>query len=167
MRAATPDCSTSDTGETQPVSSEDPPLSQSLIEHLYHDTTAYWLSWLKRCTYKGRWREVVQRAALALKLLTFAPTGAIVAAATFSVRLALVLCSLRGKLERMGPEADPLAHALPLLLALLLLLLSLLDDSPLADPRGPQRRRQELGLPLRVDPRRVVHGLRPPAPRLH
>ncbi|GAA5855676.1 hypothetical protein JCM9279_003300 [Rhodotorula babjevae] len=82
---ATPDCSASDTGETQPVSSEDPPLSQSLIEHLYHDTTAYWLTWLKRCTYKGRWREVVQRAALALKLLTFAPTGAIVAAATFSI----------------------------------------------------------------------------------
>ncbi|GAA5943595.1 hypothetical protein JCM3775_005820 [Rhodotorula graminis] len=82
---AVPDCSACDSGETQPVSSEDPPLSQALIEHLYHDTTAYWLSWLKRCTYKGRWREVVQRAALALKLLTFAPTGAIVAAATFSI----------------------------------------------------------------------------------
>jgi GH15 family glucan-1,4-alpha-glucosidase len=72
-------------GDTQAKSSYDPPLSQALVDRLYHDTVAYWLSWLQKCTYKGRWRENVQRAALALKLLTFAPTGAIVAAATFSL----------------------------------------------------------------------------------
>jgi len=80
-----PDRSATESGESQAVSTEDPTLNQALIERLYHDTTAFWLSWLQRCTYKGRWREVVQRAALALKLLTFAPTGAIVAAATFSI----------------------------------------------------------------------------------
>lgn len=83
--AAVPDCSEEGSGETQAVSFEDPHLSQALIERLFHDTTAYWLSWLQRCTYKGRWRETVQRAALCLKLLTFAPTGAIVAAPTFSL----------------------------------------------------------------------------------
>ncbi|GAA6027557.1 hypothetical protein JCM8097_007921 [Rhodosporidiobolus ruineniae] len=72
-------------GETQSTSSLDPPLSQGLVDRLFHDTTAYWLGWLSKCTYKGRWRESMQRAALCLKLLTFAPTGAVVAAATFSL----------------------------------------------------------------------------------
>ena len=48
-------------------------------------TVAYWRAWLSRCSYRGRWREMVNRSALALKLLTFAPTGAIVAAPTCSL----------------------------------------------------------------------------------
>jgi GH15 family glucan-1,4-alpha-glucosidase len=40
------------------------------------DTKDYWRNWLKQCRYQGRWREVVYRSALALKLLTYAPTGA-------------------------------------------------------------------------------------------
>ncbi|WP_421875953.1 glycoside hydrolase family 15 protein [Marinoscillum sp.] len=46
------------------------------------NTIDYWTDWVKQCTYKGRWREIVIRSALTLKLLTFEPTGAIVAAPT-------------------------------------------------------------------------------------
>jgi GH15 family glucan-1,4-alpha-glucosidase len=54
-------------------------------ERLFDDTIHYWRSWVAKCTYRGRWRETVHRSALALKLLTFAPTGAIVAAVTCSL----------------------------------------------------------------------------------
>jgi GH15 family glucan-1,4-alpha-glucosidase len=54
-------------------------------EDRFRETVAYWRRWLARCTYHGRWRETVQRSALALKLLTFGPTGAIVAAPTTSL----------------------------------------------------------------------------------
>ncbi len=52
---------------------------------LFASTVQYWRGWLARCTYTGRWREVVYRSALTLKLLTFEPTGAIVAAPTCSL----------------------------------------------------------------------------------
>jgi GH15 family glucan-1,4-alpha-glucosidase len=54
-------------------------------EELFRDTVAYWRRWLSRCTYTGRWREMVQRSAITLKLLSFEPTGAIVAAPTCSL----------------------------------------------------------------------------------
>jgi GH15 family glucan-1,4-alpha-glucosidase len=54
-------------------------------EELFRDTVAYWRHWLGQCTYKGRWRERVERSALTLKLLSFEPTGAIVAAPTCSL----------------------------------------------------------------------------------
>jgi GH15 family glucan-1,4-alpha-glucosidase len=54
-------------------------------EELFRATVDYWRRWLSKCTYTGRWREMVHRSALTLKLLTFEPTGAIVAAPTCSL----------------------------------------------------------------------------------
>lgn len=54
-------------------------------EDRFRETVTYWQRWLSRCTYHGRWREVVRRSALALKLLTYEPTGALVAAPTTSL----------------------------------------------------------------------------------
>ena len=42
----------------------------------------FWRDWLDRSKYTGRWRERVARSAMTLKLMTYAPTGALVAAPT-------------------------------------------------------------------------------------
>ena len=60
-------------------------ISQDQADKLFRQTVTYWRQWLSQCTYRGRWREMVQRSALTLKLLTFEPTGAIVAAPTCSL----------------------------------------------------------------------------------
>ncbi|MGV2826798.1 glycoside hydrolase family 15 protein [Myxosarcina sp. GI1(2024)] len=57
-------------------------LSCERTQELFEGTIDYWRSWLSRCLYKGRCREMVERSALALKLLTYEPTGAIIAAPT-------------------------------------------------------------------------------------
>ena len=49
---------------------------------LFNETVHFWESWLGQSTYAGRWREVLNRSAITLKLLTFAPTGGLVAAPT-------------------------------------------------------------------------------------
>ncbi len=81
------------------------------IIELFEQTRAFWQNWISQSRYRGRWREVVERSAITLKLMTYAPSGA------------------------LGGGAH----------------------------RGPARagrRRAQLGLPLHLDPRRVVLGLR-------
>lgn len=61
------------------------PLNCNEAQDLFKHTVDYWRKWLSQCKYKGRWREMVERSALVLKLLTYEPTGAIVAAPTCSL----------------------------------------------------------------------------------
>ncbi|MCX5232530.1 glycoside hydrolase family 15 protein [Streptomyces sp. NPDC006553] len=52
------------------------------FERLFDETVRFWRTWLGQSTYSGRWREAVERSAVTLKLMTYAPTGALVAAPT-------------------------------------------------------------------------------------
>ena len=60
-------------------------FSDRSFEELLEGTLEYWRDWISRCTYEGRWREVVHRSALVLKLMVYDPTGALVAAPTMGL----------------------------------------------------------------------------------
>ncbi|SDS67929.1 glycoside hydrolase family 15 protein [Actinopolymorpha singaporensis] len=52
------------------------------LRTLFEQTRDFWRSWISQSRYRGRWREMVERSAMTLKLMTYAPTGALVAAPT-------------------------------------------------------------------------------------
>ena len=68
--------------ELQPSEASVPVPTEHEFDDLFHHTVSYWQGWLSRSRYRGRWREIVERSLLTLKLLTYVPTGAMVAAPT-------------------------------------------------------------------------------------
>ena len=61
------------------------PLETGEAEAMANDTVRFWRDWLARCTYRGRWWDMVRRSAITLKLMTYAPTGGLVAAPTMGL----------------------------------------------------------------------------------
>ncbi len=61
------------------------PPAEGETERLLEYTVAHWRNWLRRSRYQGRYRQIVERSALVLKLLVYQPTGALVAAPTTSL----------------------------------------------------------------------------------
>src|ERR1700720_3268652 len=55
------------------------------VDQRFHETVRFWKGWIAKSKYKGRWREMVNRSALMLKLLTSCEHGSLIAAPTFSL----------------------------------------------------------------------------------
>jgi len=55
------------------------------VEQRFQETARFWKGWIAKSKYKGRWREMVNRSALMLKLLISREHGSLIAAPTFSV----------------------------------------------------------------------------------
>lgn len=60
-------------------------IDTALVNQVQSDTHEFWARWITQAKYTGRWGEVVMRSLLLLKMLIFEPSGAIVAAPTFSL----------------------------------------------------------------------------------
>jgi len=66
---------------------EDEPSTDGLCstDTLFENTTSFWRQWISQSNYVGRWREMVHRSAITLKLLTHSSSGAVIAAPTASL----------------------------------------------------------------------------------
>ncbi|HWX21312.1 MAG TPA: glycoside hydrolase family 15 protein [Candidatus Binatia bacterium] len=62
-----------------------PSAAPHYVAESFKQTLDFWRRWLRHSQYRGRWREVVNRSALTLKLLTSAEYGSMVAGATFGL----------------------------------------------------------------------------------
>ncbi|MGA8621156.1 MAG: trehalase-like domain-containing protein [Candidatus Sulfotelmatobacter sp.] len=56
------------------------------VEQRFHETASFWKGWIAKSKYKGRWREMVNRSALMLKLLISREYGSLIAADIFPAR---------------------------------------------------------------------------------
>jgi GH15 family glucan-1,4-alpha-glucosidase len=64
---------------------EGQPPEMELLSKRFHQTARFWKKWMAKSKYKGRWREMVNRSALMLKLLIHREHGSLIAAPTFSL----------------------------------------------------------------------------------
>lgn len=64
---------------------DDPRFKEGAADLCLERTLKFWRDWIGQSNYRGRWREMVNRSALTLKLLTSRKHGAILAAATFGL----------------------------------------------------------------------------------
>lgn len=64
---------------------ESPSSAKDYVSEAFKETMNFWQTWVARSRFQGRWRQTVDRSAMTLKLLTHAPTGALVAAPTFGL----------------------------------------------------------------------------------
>ncbi|MFE9813247.1 glycoside hydrolase family 15 protein [Streptomyces sp. NPDC005548] len=62
-----------------------PPQTPEGIRAQMGEVIGFWRNWLRKSRYHGRWPELVHRSVITLKLLTYAPTGALIAAATMGL----------------------------------------------------------------------------------
>jgi pentatricopeptide repeat protein len=61
------------------------PLTLQDARGAFDATLDFWHQWLRASHYRGHWQQMVNRSAITLKLLTYAPTGAPIAAATMGL----------------------------------------------------------------------------------
>jgi GH15 family glucan-1,4-alpha-glucosidase len=71
--------------EEAEAGNESPSAGKDYVAEAFKQTMNYWFAWIARSKYRGRWREMVNRSALILKLLTSQPHGSLVAAPTFGL----------------------------------------------------------------------------------
>ena len=68
-----------------PARAEGQQPEMGFVGERFLETAQFWKTWIAKSRYKGRWREVVHRSALLLKLLISSKHGSLIAAPTFSL----------------------------------------------------------------------------------